>query len=635
MLRLQPFPARTLPDTLLEWQRDAIHSVHAHLSEGAKRVLGVAATGCGKSVLVSNMARAIDARTLVIAHREELIDQLAATFDRWWPEVTVGKVMANTHEPDAHVVVATVQTLVNRLDRVPGPFDLIIVDECHHLPAGQFQKVLDHYCGTADLLPGMPPPADAPIVFGVTATPDRADRKGVAEWFGHRIAFSYDVRWAIDNGYLCDLRTLTLKMDALDLDAVEIRKGDYADGALGRALQSAGAPKLIVDAWKEHGENRQTMVFSPTVEMSKAVAAAFVAAGVTAEHMDGGARKDDRRAVLDRFRAGETKVILNVSLWTEGVDIPETSCVVLARPSRSRAFVSQAIGRGLRLAPGKNDCVVIDVSGATRDNKLVQAHDILGLHRALERHESAKAAMAKEDASEHVAADHRVAEEAESWSHGPARFANTDPFGRPVGCKHPWRHDPTPTCVDRWTHDFDGTRVVVRRGDPAARLWVAGAFDLATKAPTDIASDPLIGRVLDAAEAFIDGHRPAGAWKHDPPTTGQVHMLRRIGWPGDPTTLTKARAGAIIGKHVEADRKKRTTDRDATEAAQVNIPRIDAAIGGRRMISPTDVPSLLGLTPGPVVDDTARRTLAAMEAKGMLRRQGESYVVLRNVEVAS
>lgn len=629
---LTPFPARPLPDTLLEWQRDAIHSVHAHATEGAKRILCVAATGMGKSVALANIARAFDARTLILAHREELIDQLAATVTQWWPEASVGKVMAHHHEPDAKVVVATVQTLYSdkRLARTPGPFDLIICDEAHHTQAPQWLKVLDHYCGTAELLPGMPVPDAAPIVIGFTATPDRADRKGVAEWFGHRIACSYDTRWAIDQGYLCDLRTLTVQLAGLDLDKVETRNGDFADGDLGRALMGDGAPARIVEAWQAHGEDRQTMVFSPTIDMSRAVAAEFAKAGVAAEHMDGGARKDDRRATLQRFRDGATKVLCNVALYTEGVDVPETACIIMARPTKSRALFSQVVGRGLRRAPDKTDCVLIDLAGASKKHSLVQAHDILGLHRALERHESAKAAMAKEDASEHVAADHRVAEEAESWAHGPARFANTDPFGRPVGCKHPWRHDPTPTCVDRWTHDFNGTRVVVRRGDPAARLWVAGAFDLATKAPIDIASDPLIGRVLDAAEAFIDGHRPAGAWKHDPPTTGQVHMLRRIGWPGDPTTLTKARAGAIIGKHVEADRKKRTTDRDATEAAQVNIPRIDAAIGGRRMINATDVPSLLGVTPGPVVDDTARRTLAAMEAKGMLRRQGESYVVLRN-----
>ena len=628
-MRLTPFPARALPDTLLEWQRDGIHAVHAHLTEGAKRVLCVAATGMGKSVFLGNVARAFDARTLILAHREELIDQLAATVTQWWPEASVGKVMAHHHEPDAQVVVATVQTLAGRLHRVPGPFDLIVVDESHHVMAATYQTILDHYCGTADLLPGMPPPAEAPVVLGVTATPDRADRKGVAEWFGHRIAFSYDTRWAIDQGYLCDLRTLTVRMDNLDLDGVPIRKGDYADGDLGRALQHAGAPKLIVDAWTQHGEDRQTMVFSPTVEMSRAVAAEFTAAGVAAAHMDGGARKDDRRAVLQAFRDGTTKVLCNVALYTEGVDVPETACIIVARPTRSRALLSQIIGRGLRLAPGKKDAIVIDLSGATRDNKLVQAHDLLGLHRALERHESAKAAMEREDATDRNAADKHAEEADESWTHGPARFANTDPFGRPIGCKHPWRHDPTPTCVDRWTHDFNGTRVVVRRGDPAARTWLAGAYDLATKAPTEIATSDLIGKVLDAAEAYIDGHRPADAWKSDAPTPAQVHALRRAGWTGDPMTITKAKAGAIIGKHKAAERD---TQRHNAEAAAITLPRVDAAIGGRRMVNPADVPSMLGLTPSPLVDDTARRTLAAMEAKGMLRRQGESYVVLRNTE---
>ena len=605
-------------------------------------MLGVASTGLGKSVFAANLARALDARTLIVAHREELIDQLADTVHRWWPETTVGKVMAHHHEPDANVVVATVQTLINRLDRVPGPFDLIIHDEVHHGQAKSHLAVLDHYCGTADLLPGMPPPDWAPVVVGITATPDRSDRKGVAEWFGHRIAFSHDVRWAIEHGYLCDLRTLTVQLDGLDLDKVEQRHGDYADGALGRALQSANAPALILEAWQRHGEDRQTMIFSPTVAMSRAVADAFTDAGIAAEHMDGGARKDDRRACLARFRAGQTKVLSNVALFTEGLDVPEISCVVLARPTKSRVVYSQAVGRGLRLAPGKENCIIIDIAGAAKTQKLVQAHDLLGLHRALERHESAKQAMQREadeaaDAEERASA--RKAEQDElDWQHGTARFANVDAFGRPAGMRHRWVHAPATGCVDRWVHDTGDWRVVFRRGPDVARTWVAGAFQPkdATVAPVHICESTSFVAATEAAEQWIDGNRAAGAWKADAPTPAQLHALRRAGWTGDPAKLTKARAGALIGKHKAAEKQRdRDVRQDNADAAQITVPRVHAAIGRRAMVSAEDVPSMLGLPATPLTLDTARRTLAAMEAKGMLRTQGPSYVVIHHAEVGA
>lgn len=365
---------------LRDYQLEAIERVERALARGVRRQLGVAATGLGKTVIFTALARRWGVRTLVLAHRDELIEQAAAKVREVWPEVSVGIVKGDRDEIDAHVVVASVQTLARerRLSRLLGTdglglaaaFGLVIVDEAHHSAASSYRAVLDGLRCGAD---------DGPVLLGVTATPDRGDGRGLDDLFDE-VTFAYDLRWGIAREYLSDLRGLRVRL-AADMGTLKVRGGDYDAGQAGAMLEAADAPALITRAWVEHARDRRTLVFTPTVAVAEQVAAAFVAAGVPAGTVDGAMTIEDRRAVLAAFSRGEITVLANCQVLTEGYDEPRTDCVIIARPTKSRALYTQMVGRGCRVHPEKSDCLVIDVVGASDEHDLVTVPSLFGIEK--------------------------------------------------------------------------------------------------------------------------------------------------------------------------------------------------------------------------------------------------------------
>lgn len=630
--------------TLRDYQQQAIHSLDAHRTEGAPRVLAVMATGLGKTATASSYARHLGARTLWLAHREELLDQAAEAFHRWWPETTTGIIAANRNDYNANVVIASVQTLrqPRRLASIAQHhFDLVIIDETHHVrydPAKPdvkcaYRTIIDGIAGTSLL--------DQPFVVGLTATPDRLDRKSVVDWFDQRIAVNLDIAWAIEHGHLVDIRATRVEV-GLDLDQVKTRGGDYVDGDLGRALTDASAPQQMVQAWLERGENRITMAFTPTVATSRELATEFGKAGVRAAHVDGGTPKEDRRRLFDDLRAGRVQVLCNVGVATEGFDAPIVSCVLMCRPTKSRGLYAQMLGRGLRLSPGKTDCLVIDLAGATNKSSLVLAHDLLGLHKALEQHETAKARMAG-DAATAAKEEADKAEQAElelqdSWVNGHLRFKDVDAVGRPKGQKHEWVHTPIDGCHDRWVHTIPGVgKVIVKRGrNPEARSWVAGVH--ADDGTATVLFEGLITRALQHAETWIDVARKENAWMLDPPSVKQLAYLESLGV--DHTRIprmTKKMAGALIDQATRGAEQKRRKQQEAESRSALVLERVTpenvvSAAGRRAMIRVEDMDSMLGVTVPSEWSDQftarARATCDVLVDRGVLRRQGAAYVVI-------
>jgi len=325
-------------------------------------------TGSGKTLVFSEVIRRRGGRALVVAHRDELIAQaeeklVSAGID---PE-SIGRVKAKRDEVSAPIVLASMQTLARkpRRDRLmasqreAGIFQTVVIDEAHHVPAASYLALLDDIETAADEL------GDGPLVLGVTATPNRI---GVDEVFGSPI-FSRDLVDMIAEGWLADLRGRRIGID-LDLGSVRLSRGDYVEADLAEALGDAGAPVAVADAWLEYGEDRPTIVFTAGVHLAHETAKAFRERGVEAEAIDGEMSFDDRHAVLDRFRSGETEVVVNCSILIEGVDLPATSCIVVARPTLSSILFAQMIGRGTRRVPGKDDCLILDVIGATDRHSL-------------------------------------------------------------------------------------------------------------------------------------------------------------------------------------------------------------------------------------------------------------------------
>ena len=374
---------------LRDYQTEALERIERAAARGVRRQLGVAATGLGKTVMFTALARQMGVRTLVIAHRDELIEQAAAKVSEVWPEVEVGIVKGDRDEVNAHVVVASVQTLARprRLARVIGEavdhveqflidinprpaFGLVVVDEAHHAAADSYRTVL------AALRCGEP---DGPLLLGVTATPDRGDGRGLDDLFDE-VTFAYDLRWGIAREYLSDLRGVRVQL-AADMRQLRTRGGDYDAGQAGQMLEDSNAPDLIVRAWLEHAPGRRTLVFTPTVATAISVAEQFKANGVAAGTVDGGMDIDTRRDMIAAFKAGTIDVLVNCQVLTEGFDEPRTDCVVVARPTKSRALYTQMVGRGTRLHPDKTDCLIIDVVGASDVHDLVTVPSLFGIER--------------------------------------------------------------------------------------------------------------------------------------------------------------------------------------------------------------------------------------------------------------
>jgi superfamily II DNA or RNA helicase len=291
-------------------------------------------------------------RVLVIAHRREIITQ---TRDKLVSNgLTPGIVLAGLEDelrPYATVQVAAIQTLHARAVRskrmaMPAATYLII-DEAHHSRARTYQKLLELY-------------PDAYII-GLTATPVRGDGRGLGNIFEELIE-APQVAELIVGGYLVRSRVYA-PVDP-DLRDVRVEKGDYVIHQLADRMNTRELVGDVVSDWREHSERRKTVVFAVNVAHSVAIKNAFLAVGVKAEHLDGETPKDERDAILARLKSGETQVVSNCMVLTEGWDMPQVGCCILARPTKQLGLFRQMIGRVLRPCEGKPDAIILDHSGA-------------------------------------------------------------------------------------------------------------------------------------------------------------------------------------------------------------------------------------------------------------------------------
>lgn len=332
---------------LRPYQQEAVESARERLRAGAKRVLIVCPTGGGKTVIASDIIRRAterQSRTLFLAHRRELIQQTADKLQRFG--VRHGIIMAGERQALQHPVqVASIQTLARRRD-VLKSVDLIFFDEAHHAAAGTYTDVLQWFPSAR--------------VVGLTATPWRLDGRGLADVFDAHVLVRTP-RELRDEGFLVPVGGW--EYEAIDTSHARVQRGDYAVKDL---ADEAAKPRVvgdIVEEWLRHAEGKRTVVFCVSIEVSKLITAQFRAAGVPAEHVDGEMDTASRDAVLARLRRGETRVVCNCNVLTEGFDCPELEVCVLARPTLSVSLYLQMVGRVLRPAEGKTQARIHDHAG--------------------------------------------------------------------------------------------------------------------------------------------------------------------------------------------------------------------------------------------------------------------------------
>ena len=333
---------------LRDYQKDCIQTIE---SQPPGAYLVQMATGLGKTVTFANLPRRGE-RMLILSHREELVEQPRKYFPF---SCTYGVERSSQRSNGEEVVSASVQSIVRRLDRfAPEDFRLIVCDEAHHAAAGTYRKIFDYFRPEK--------------LIGFTATPNRGDRVRLDDVF-QRIIFQRDLRWGIQNGYLCDI--LCKRIDiGYDLTAVHTRLGDYAPGELEEAMD--GTADAIAQAYREHAAGA-TLIFAVSVRHANEIAAKIPGAVVVT------GETKDRASIIRAFTDGEIPCIVNCMVFTEGTDIPRVETVIVARPTQSESLYAQMVGRGLRLYPGKERLVLIDCVGVTGRASLCTAPSLLGL----------------------------------------------------------------------------------------------------------------------------------------------------------------------------------------------------------------------------------------------------------------
>jgi ATP-dependent helicase IRC3 len=357
--------------TLRDYQHEALAAIDGAWASGLRRLLLALPTGTGKTVIFAECIRRNAGRSLVLVHTDELVrqalDKLALA-----GVTNVGVVKAERNEHDRPVLVASVQTLSRdaRLAQVSRDFSLIVVDEAHHAVAETYRRTIETFGAFAE--------DGGPRLLGVTATPERGDEQGLDQIF-QTIVFERDILCMIQAGYLCDLRGIRARLRGADFTSLHVRAGDFRSEEVADLLLDANAPLHIVNAYQAHAAGKRTLVFTPTVAVAHAVAKAFSERDITAESLDADTPIEERREMLKRFSAGDTLVIPNCNVLTEGFDEPQIEAIIIARPTRSRTLYTQMIGRGTRLFPGKAECVVIDLVGATDRHDLVTASSLFSM----------------------------------------------------------------------------------------------------------------------------------------------------------------------------------------------------------------------------------------------------------------
>jgi len=357
---------------LRPYQTESITAVSDKWKQFRKLLL-VLPTGTGKTIVFATLAAQVaDAgkRTLILAHREELLDQARDKLFRATGQIANlekadSSIIGNLFAQNNMITVGSVQTLMRqtRLEKFGHDyFQYIIVDEAHHCLSDSYQNVLQWF--------------NQAKVLGVTATPDRGDKRNLGEFF-EDIAYEYSLCQAIADGYLSRISAETIPLK-IDLSGCKLKAGDYSADDLGCAL----APYLdaIAAEMAKRVLTRKIIVFLPLVATSKAMVELLSARGFRACHIDGDS--PDRKEILTDFHNNRYNVLCNSMLLTEGFDEPDVDCIVCLRPTKIRALYAQIVGRGTRIAPGKSDCLVLDFLWHTAQHDLIHPAHLIAKDQA-------------------------------------------------------------------------------------------------------------------------------------------------------------------------------------------------------------------------------------------------------------
>jgi superfamily II DNA or RNA helicase len=365
----------------------------------SQAVLIVLATGLGKTIVAAHVADRFKdkGRILLLAHREELLSQGQDKLERVTgerAEVEMADQWASKSViwGGAQIVVSTIQTQIagtdgGRMTRFkPEEFSLLIVDEAHHATAPSYRKVIEHYRQNRSLR-----------ILGLTATPDRADEEALGQVFDE-VAFEFGINDGIDGGWLVPIMQQAVHVEGLDYSAIRTTAGDLNGKDLAEVLEFEENLHGMATPTLDLCSDRKTLIFTASVAQAERMAEILNRHKPdSAEYVCGQTPRDYRRDLFKRYAEGRFQYLVNVGVATEGFDEPGIECIVVSRPTKSRALFAQMVGRGTRPLPEIVDGVdtaearkalislsdkpfmeIIDFVGNAGKHKLIHAADVLG-----------------------------------------------------------------------------------------------------------------------------------------------------------------------------------------------------------------------------------------------------------------
>jgi len=523
-----------------KYQIEAVEAVIEASKRGVSRQLISLPTGTGKTIIFALLAKRLGVRTLILAHREELLQQARQKMLLVWgtkspscqPEANVGLLRRKeTKGLLSEVCIASVQTAIQpkRLAALKSrSFGLLIIDEAHHATADSYYKIASEL----GFLTG--DRGRSPLLVGVTATAYRGDKVALGNVFDE-IVFERSTITMIRGGFLCDARGVSVET-RVDLADIHTQAGDFVSSELARAVNIPERNALVAGTYAEQAQGRKAVVFCVNVQHSLDMATTFRERGINAEAVYGAMGMTERKSILDAYGRGSLNVVTNCNVLTEGWDAPETSAIFLARPTKSPVLYTQMIGRGLRIHPGKNDCLVVDFADIAGRHSLCGLSTLAGnprvkvgkgelLTEAIER-------LEREDWEEDkqkiiVSAENREIDLFERskyiWQAVGNNFRLPLTDGSSVWCKQ------TQEGYTAWAVDSSGT-IKVLSEDVLPLGYAMGICE-------DFIRSLSVGRYSDK-----NAH-----WRKRPASSGQLEYLKKLGVMLD-REITKGEASDLIDK---------------------------------------------------------------------------------------
>lgn len=342
-------------DHLREYQLNHKKEIYQAWDDGCRSVMLQMPTGTGKTHLFVSIIKDFQTyinqcRVLVLAHRDEILSQICDTLYYKY-NVPCGKIDKSNHSVEHNnILVASVQTMVKRLDAYEDNFDLIVVDEAHHTKANSYKHIIKHFPSAR--------------VLGVTATPYRLSGEGFGEEYD-KLILSKTIKEYIEQGYLSDIKYLPTDIVIHNCDSITLgASGDYENEVLFKYMDNPLVYTAIVDAYNKYAKNKKGIVYTINQKHNLNLQKCFKEKDISCAAIDSKTLSEERKRIVEQFKKGEINVLCNVDIFGEGFDCPDVDFILLARPTKSLSLYLQQVGRGLRKTDNKDSVLIIDCVGS-------------------------------------------------------------------------------------------------------------------------------------------------------------------------------------------------------------------------------------------------------------------------------